>query len=97
LPDSIEHAAVDPFHDGDGAISAFRVPGFSAADALHFSLDFFEWSDWQRRSPRRVDQILPFGINGNAALGHNHIDQFTGSAQGGHFVDDDGNAVAKRG
>ena len=95
LPDGIEHGAVDPFHHGDRAISQLRPCGLAAADALDFSLDVLNGTDWQARTFHRVQQILAAGIDRDAALGDDDVDQFAGAGESGDFIDDHGNAVAE--
>src|ERR1700753_45962 len=40
LPHRVDHRAVDPLHDGNRALAAFRALRLSSADAFDFSFNF---------------------------------------------------------
>src|ERR1035437_4381487 len=95
LPDRIERRTINPLDDRHGTIAALRSLRFSAANTFHFFFDFPQRTDRKLRSFDRTQKILTLRVDGNAAFGHDHIDQFAWPAKRRHLVDDHRNAVAE--
>ena len=87
LPHCIQHRAVDPLDDCNGAFSCSRPLRFAAADALDFAFDVGKWADRELRSFHGVDQVLAPWVDGDATLGDDYVNQFSRTAQRGDLVD----------
>ena len=97
LPDGVEQGAVHPLHDGDGTFQQARLGGFAAADLLDFGFDLFDRTDGQAFAFDGFEQVLPAWIDGDAALGRDHVNQLARPGDGRDFVHDHRNAIAEGG
>src|SRR5581483_3156035 len=77
-------------------VRELRLLRTPAADLEHFFLNFFDTPDRQLGILRRVDEVLPARVDGDAALGDDYIDQLARSSERGDFVNDHRDAIAER-
>ena len=93
---TVYHRPVNPFDHGDNLVGEFGFFGF-AADLFGFFLELLYGPDRQVRIFHLFDEVGAQRVDGNAALGNDHVDEFAGAADGRDFITDHGDSVTEKG
>ena len=94
--DAVDYRAVDPLDRRDDLFAELRRGGRAAAHLVDLRLDLLDRADRELGAVvlEGLHEVFAARVDGDAALGDDHVDQLAGPAERRHLVHDDRDAVA---